>query len=652
MSDAPSLDAGSATAALPRDPRAAGEDDPLALAREVLRERFGHADFRPGQDEAVRRILAGDDVTIVMPTGAGKSACFQVPALVRDGLTLVVSPLIALMKDQVEALEARGLPATFINSTLSQPEQRDRLARIARGEMRLVYVAPERLVAPSFLRAMEARPPRTVAVDEAHCISQWGHDFRPSYLGVAEFLDRVSGGDPKKRPQVLALTGTATPRVRQDIAEHLGIPPGKLFMTGFRRPNLRLVVRRCDRKAERLDQIAQVASGVKGSGIVYCATRREVEEVAQVLRDLGEDAGCYHAGMRDEERSAEQEAWLAGRTRIVVATNAFGMGIDKPDVRFIVHHSMPGSVESYYQEAGRAGRDGRTSWCLLLHGAADRHLHEFFLDGSCPTEESVLAAWAGIASLRSARVDLSIADLAGRAGISEMAFGGALRILEQGGLVERPDGAREVNEDDGKRSRVRGLVVPDAAIPQATLRGRLSPLLKASHDRRQRGLERIAAMERYAYGRACRHRALIRYFGDDLEAGSCAACDSCCGWDDKAGAAKSSSAGGPKPARTASRARPAIDLDEARPMALRAVADVHRRFGMQMARLVLRGSGSKKITKARLEGSEAFGAFARWSDDQVDAVLLALQDEGLVESTGGIRPVILLTEEGRMRLGG
>ncbi len=621
----------------------------LAPALALLREHFRHESFRPGQDEAILRILAGEDLTVVMPTGGGKSLCFQIPALARSGVTLVVSPLIALMKDQVEALEARGISATFVNSTLTPDQQRERIDSAARGELRILYVAPERLTAPTFLRAMKHRQPVLVAVDEAHCVSQWGHDFRPAYLGIRTFLDDVAAAGGR-RPQVVALTATATPRVRADIAKHLGLDPDRLLVTGFRRPNLRLVAREVERKRERIDQVVQVAKGVAGSGIVYCATRKDVEDVAADLAGAGVEVDQYHAGLADEARSDAQDAFLSGTARVIVATNAFGMGIDKPDVRFVVHHSLPGSVEAYYQEAGRAGRDGRASWCVLVHGRSDRFLHEFFLDGSSPTPENVRAVWSRLVARQQDRVASTIAEIAASSGLSEMVCGGVLRLLEDVGLIDRSELADSAR---GGKSRQRILEVTGKGLSPADVKKRLEPALRGAAERRERGMERIAAMERYAWGRGCRHEALLRYFGDRL-ADSCEACDACCDWKPKTKPARE--AGTARVARVStgasglSKRAPAIDDDTARAAALEAVASVHRRFGLTVARQLLRGSRAKKVVNGGLAESPAYGALARYSDAEVDEVLDALERDELVESSGGPRPVLLLTEEGRLRL--
>ena len=442
---------------------------PLDDARRILREVFGHDDFRPGQDEAVSRVLAGEDFVIVMPTGAGKSACYQIPALVRPGLTLVLSPLIALMKDQVESLKAKGVAAEFVNSSIPASEQWRRLEAAARGEVKLLYVAPERLAAPSFLRALESAELSMLAVDEAHCISQWGHDFRPAYdHGLREFLKRL----PRlqgKRPQVIGLTATATPPVRRDVALVLGQDKDRVFVTGFKRENLRLLARRCDRKADRIDQVLEIAKGVGGCGIVYCGTRRDVEDVTDNLRTEGLDAAGYHAGLPDEERAGVQDSFLSGAVPIIVATNAFGMGIDKPDIRFVIHYSLPGSIEAYYQEAGRAGRDGGTSYCVLVHGSSDRFLHEFFLDGSCPPEKSVLDVYEALRIMPAGVIERASSSIAAAAGIKDIQSNGVLRMLEEGGLIERLD-----DRDNPAQVRFDGDIAEAvAALPNPSKRRRV-----------------------------------------------------------------------------------------------------------------------------------------------------------------------------------
>lgn len=344
-------------------------------AQRILAESFGHADFRPGQREAVTAVVEGRDTVVVLPTGLGKSMCYQVPALVaarrQRGCTLVVSPLIALMQDQVRQLTGRGVEAAALHSQQAPDVQREVIARLLAGELQLLYISPERAAAPSLRRLLPRVKVALLAIDEAHCVSQWGHDFRPDYLRLGELREVVDA-------VTIALTATATPRVVEEIAGRLELVDPVIVRGDFRRPNLRFAVRHPASIAERAQLLTaelQLAGlrGARGQGrgIVYCSTRKAVEAVARDLRSAGFRAGHYHAGRTALARERAQQAFLAGRTRILVATNAFGMGIDMPDIRAIVHYQMPGSLEAYYQEAGRAGRDGEPSRCVMFFGAAD-----------------------------------------------------------------------------------------------------------------------------------------------------------------------------------------------------------------------------------------------------------------------------------------
>lgn len=345
----------------------------LCQAQAVLKQYFGYSAFRPGQETLIASLLAGRDALGVMPTGAGKSLCFQVPALLLQGTTVVVSPLISLMKDQVQALGQAGVPAAFINSSLTAAQYRRTLERAAQGGYRLLYVAPERLTAGDFLAFSQHTAIPLVAVDEAHCISQWGQDFRPSYLKIREYIDALP-----RRPVIGAFTATATAQVQADIAEALRLEDPQTVVTGFDRKNLYFEVRRPSDKMRALLQILR--DNPAKSGVVYCATRRTVEEVCEALRSAGVEAARYHAGLPEQERRRSQDDFLYDRCRVMVATNAFGMGIDKSNVSFVVHYNMPKDMESYYQEAGRAGRDGEPAQCILLYGGQDVVTQQFLID--------------------------------------------------------------------------------------------------------------------------------------------------------------------------------------------------------------------------------------------------------------------------------
>ena len=352
----------------------------MPTAQEILKQYFGYDSFRPGQDELVQAILSGRDTLGIMPTGAGKSICYQVPALALPGLTLVVSPLISLMKDQVGALNEAGVPAACINSAMFFEEMRDALYFAGRGQYKLLYVAPERLTAPFFLDFARRVPISMVTVDEAHCISQWGQDFRPSYLKILDFLAALP-----QRPLVSAFTATATAEVRDDIIRALGLEEPFVITTGFDRPNLYFAVEKPSSKPSAL--LAHLMQRRDKSGIVYCSTRKTVEEVCDMLLSRGLPATRYHAGLDPEERLANQDDFLYDRKTVMVATNAFGMGIDKSNVSFVIHYNMPKNMESYYQEAGRAGRDGEAADCILLYNGQDVRTAEFLIEHSHENED-------------------------------------------------------------------------------------------------------------------------------------------------------------------------------------------------------------------------------------------------------------------------
>jgi ATP-dependent DNA helicase RecQ len=341
----------------------------------LLKQYFGHNKFRPGQEELVDALLSGRDVLGVMPTGAGKSICYQLPALLLPGLTLVISPLISLMKDQVTALSQTGISSAYINSSLTSDQYREVFRRIKNGVYKIIYVAPERLTTQDFLQFAGETEISLLAVDEAHCVSQWGQDFRPSYLKIAEFVGSLS-----KRPVVGAFTATATTVVKADINKLLLLQDPLRITTGFDRPNLYFEVVRPKSKYAYLQ--ALLAGRPGQSGIVYCATRKTVESVCDNLRQNGISATRYHAGLEDVERKETQEDFVYDRSRVMVATNAFGMGIDKSNVSFVVHYNMPKNIESYYQEAGRAGRDGEKAHCVLLFSAGDIQTAKFFINNT------------------------------------------------------------------------------------------------------------------------------------------------------------------------------------------------------------------------------------------------------------------------------
>jgi ATP-dependent DNA helicase RecQ len=344
------------------------------MLEKELEKYFSFANFRPGQKEIVESIISGKDVVALMPTGGGKSLCFQLPAILGGNISIVISPLIALMQDQVDALNARGISAAYINSSLDQYEIAERFNDIKTGKTKIVYIAPERFGNREFQKLFSELDVYLLAVDEAHCVSQWGHDFRPDYLAVKEYIAMLA-----KRPIVAAFTATATPEVKDDIIERLALKDPAVFVRGFDRPNLKFFVRENLRKKERIDEALRIVKSLDGSGIIYAITRKETEAVAKFLKENGVKAAAYHAGMAGDKRSKIQNDFMENKFKVIVATIAFGMGVDKADIRFVIHVGMPSSPEGYYQEAGRAGRDGENAYCILLHSKSDVSLHHFFI---------------------------------------------------------------------------------------------------------------------------------------------------------------------------------------------------------------------------------------------------------------------------------
>lgn len=347
------------------------------MLEENLQKYFNFSNFRPGQREIVESILNGSDVVALMPTGGGKSLCYQLPAIISGKLSIVISPLIALMKDQVDALNARGINATYLNSTLSGEENSRRLADIRSGKIKILYVAPERFGSEYFRREFADLDVHMIAVDEAHCVSQWGHDFRPDYLRINEYISLL-----KNRPIVTAFTATATPEVKDDIIKQLSLADPKVFVRGFDRPNLKFFVQAELKPTARNAELLRIIKSLEGSGIVYTLTRKNAQEISAQLNHAGISAVAYHAGIDGEKRNRIQGDFMENRYKVIVATIAFGMGVDKSDIRYVIHSGMPASLEGYYQEAGRAGRDGEMAYCILLHSKRDNATHNFLIQSS------------------------------------------------------------------------------------------------------------------------------------------------------------------------------------------------------------------------------------------------------------------------------
>ncbi len=460
-----------------------------------MRETFGYPDFRDGQADVLARLAAGD-VLAVMPTGSGKSLCYVLPAL-EVGRTVVVSPLIALMQDQVESLQAAGVAATFINSNLGREEQNRRYADFIAGRTSLLYVAPERFANQRFTEGLRRAGVNLLAVDEAHCISEWGHNFRPDYLQLGSVRERLGS------PRTLALTATANPQVRRDILERLGLTGRAVeVITTVDRPNLSFVVRPISRPEERLRWIVEYALAHPGqAGIVYARSRRRVEEVAEALREAGVGAAAYHAGLPRNERSSVQRRFTLGELPVIVATTAFGMGVDKPDVRYVIHHNMPARLESYYQEAGRAGRDGDPAECVLLYAERDRRLAQRMIEEAHPDEATVRRTWRHWVVL----------------------------AAQHGGRL--PPGA---GDDDIDRFAITVAALRDSGLLEAselrlTTLDPAAPIDVSSITRHRAYAEgRLREMTEYAETDTCRRAVILRYFGE-TPADRCDRCDNCRG---------------------------------------------------------------------------------------------------------------------------
>lgn len=587
--------------------------------REALEQHFGFRKFLDAQEEVITSLLEGRDALVVMPTGGGKSLCYQLPALLLDGVTIVVSPLIALMKDQVDALTGKGIPAACLNSTMTLAEQRKCLQAMRAGDLKLVYIAPERFRSRAFRNAIREVKVGLFAVDEAHCLSLWGHDFRPDYFRLGEALQDLG------QPQVAAFTATATPEVRADIQSVLRLRNPVEFVTGFARPNLRFLITHTANEARKQARIQKVIQDWK-TGILYCATRKRVEALQEWLQSLGVKSVAYHGGLRDAERERAQNRFIKRRCDVVVATNAFGMGIDRPDVRFVMHYEIPGSVEAYYQEAGRAGRDGDTAHCELLFNYADRRIQEFFIDGSNPSRAVIQDLYACLdhAANPEGEIFMSIRDLSTLVGVgsNEMSVSSAITVLDRHGLVERFD-------VPGKRLRGTRLL-------QRNLSRRELPIdfeVLAEKERRDR--QKLQTMLTLAYGQGCRQRFILDYFGDP-DAENCGSCDNCQteNQTEMRGPSKSEALIVQKALSGVAR------------MSIRTPDGWKGRFGRGKIVQCLLGSRSKEILDAGLDRLSTHGILKPHGAAYVNRLMDALLQANLMVVEQGLYPLLTLTPLG------
>lgn len=587
----------------------------------VLDKYFKLSSFRNNQEAIVNAVLTKKDVLVVMPTGGGKSLCYQLPSLLLDGITIVVSPLISLMQDQLDALERLAIPATLINSTLSVNELNERFRNIYAGRYKLIYIAPERFRSNRFVETIKNLKISLFAIDEAHCISQWGHDFRPDYLWLGSAIANLG------RPPIIALTATATPIVQDDIINSLKLQDPEKFVSGFARPNLELRVVHAEKDVEKYGHLRRLVESQK-KGIIYCATRKRVEKVADILKTWDCSMVAYHAGLSDDERKKAQTKFIQGQADIAVATNAFGMGIDRPDLRFVAHFEMPGSLEAYYQEVGRAGRDGKPAICEFYYSYADKRIQEFFIEGSNPPKQMIQHVFRQLirdANLHN-EVLLSIEDLAERSGYGKnsMAVGTCLSVLSRARCIERFDLPQQ---------RIKGTRLLNPDLNPNNLPIDYDALsVKENRDR-----EKLETVIRFATSVSCRQQWILNYFGES-NSSHCNCCDHC------------------KRSESSQRREPTLNELKNVKIALSGVARMssktpsgtwQARFGRGKIILMLLGSKDKEILNLGLDKLSTYGMLNHLGKDYLTNLFKELERSGLLHVTNSNNmPLLTLTTNG------